>query len=210
MFLERARDDKRIQSREVALASLHRALAPTHRDDRDDAARLQVFCSSQFRPLLLRLLRFPQLRTRARPKRPPALHVNLPLLQRVPAVHCLVTPAGDATQHAVVHLDRACRARRFVAQRGLAFGALGVDLAVKALRAAVRSLALGLRAGGERCQRDGTARIGKREGPGTERVTFGRRTSTVPTHVASRRYNATRRAADRPVAIARGIPTARV
>ena len=176
MFLERARDDKRIQSREVALASLHRALAPTHRDDRDDAARLQVFCSSQFRPLLLRLLRFPQLRARARPKRPPALHVNLPLLQRVSAVHSLVTPAGDAPQHAVVHLDRARRARGVVAQRGLAFGALGLDLAVEALRAAVGSLALGLR-GAKRSATTGANREtrGAGDGAGDARETYLRR-----------------------------------
>ena len=37
-------------------------------------------------------------------------------------------------------------------------------------------------------------------------MTIGRRTSAVPTHVARSRHVATRRAADRPVAIARGIP----
>ena len=113
--------------------------------------------------------------------------------------------AFDATQHAVVHLDRARRAHGVVAQRGLALRALGLDLAVEALRAAVRSLALGLR-GETRSARRGRARIGKREAPGTARVTIGRRTSAVPTHVASSRHVATRRAADRPVAIARGIP----
>ena len=129
-----------------------------------------------FRARLLRLLRFPQFRASARPKRPPALHVNLPLFQRVSAVHSLVTPAGDAPQHAVVHLDRARRARGVVAQRGLAFGALGLDLAVEALRAAVGSLALGLR-GAKRSATTGANREtrGAGDGAGDARETYLRR-----------------------------------
>ena len=102
--------------------------------------RLQTAASLERGPLRRDVLRAPQLRPGARPERPPARDVDLPLLQRVPAVHVVVTSRGDALEDAVVHRDRRGRARRVRAHLDLALRAPRLDLAVEALVAAAALL----------------------------------------------------------------------
>lgn len=84
-----------------------------------------------------RRLRPSQFPPRATAKRSSSSDVHLSFLQRIGPVHVSVARGGDASQHAVVHVDRRGGARGVVAHLLLALRALGLDFAVEALVASI-------------------------------------------------------------------------